>query len=59
MNSLDVPSDINENDLRNLLQSQADFGYIQVTRSNDCAGYKWRFKWLSGGDKPQFIVNKI
>ena len=33
-------------------------GQMSVTRSKDCAGYKWSIRWESGGDKePLSIVN--
>lgn len=37
--------------MRNLLQTLPGVGSLNVTRSKDCAGYKWRVEWLNGGNK--------
>lgn len=45
-----------QEDLTRLFQSVQGFGFVDITRSNDCAGYKWTTKWLTGGDKPPLTV---
>lgn len=45
--------------MQNYLNSIKGIGLTNVTRSQDCAGYKWTVKWLTGGDKPLMsLVNK-
>lgn len=34
-------------------------GQMTVTRSKDCAGYKWNIRWESGGDKEQLSIVKL
>lgn len=63
-NLLDIPSDITDKDLTNLLQYNiTNFGPVSVTRTQDCSGFKWNIKWLTGGAKSMFKViiynNKI
>jgi hypothetical protein len=43
--------------LRNLLQTLPGIGNLNVTRSKDCAGYKWRVEWMNGGNKLPISVN--
>ena len=53
---LDVSANITEEGLASLFQSVQGFGFVDITRSKDCAGYKWTTKWLTGGDKPSLTV---
>jgi hypothetical protein len=42
--------------VKNLLQSLQGMGNLNVSRSKDCAGYKWRVEWIDGGDKKPITV---
>lgn len=46
-----IPANIDPKLLENYLESFKNFGSISVIRSKDCSGYKWRLKWVNGGDK--------
>ena len=54
--SLDVSSSSSANDFRNLLQSIKGMGEITVTRSKDCAGFKWEVDWINGGNQIPLTV---
>ena len=46
--------------MQNYLNSIKGIGLTKVTRSKDCAGYKWTVKWITGGDKPLMsLVKKL
>jgi hypothetical protein len=49
-------ANMSADDLANYLQLWDDFGQAIVTRTKDCAGYKWSVKWLTGGRKPALTV---
>ena len=40
------------------MQSLQGIGNLNVVRSKDCGGYKWRVKWVDGGDKLPISVKK-
>ena len=48
---LDIPSNISESDLSIRGSTIPGFGNAELTRSGDCAGYTYKIKWLTGGDK--------
>ncbi|CAF0756351.1 unnamed protein product [Brachionus calyciflorus] len=53
----DIPADITEYSLKSTLESVRNFGRVSVQRSKDCSGYKWRVKWIDGGDKPSLTIS--
>lgn len=42
--------------MRNFLQTFDEMGNLIVTRSKDCAGYKWHIEWIDGGNKNSINV---
>jgi len=52
-----IPADVSAKDLLALLQTIPGFGDAQVTRTKDCAGFRWTVKWLTGGQKPALTVS--
>ena len=45
--------DVSAEKLKAGLESLPGMGVVDVSRSGDCAGYKWRVKWDTvGGDRP-------
>ncbi len=46
-----ISSQATDLQIRNLLQSVEGIGTVKVTRSKDCAGFKWRIEWTEGGKK--------
>ena len=52
-----IPANVSEKELANYLQSLAGFGQSNVIRSKDCSGYKWRVKWVDGGNKDSIKVD--
>lgn len=57
MNLTGIAADITSTGLKNYLESLKDIGSLNVDRSKDCAGYKYRIKWANGGDKLPISVN--
>jgi hypothetical protein len=51
-----VSSALSAKEFQDSIQSFKNMGFVSVIRSKDCAGYKWRIKWVNGGDKPQLQV---
>jgi len=51
-----LAANLSAGDLALLLESIPGFGRNQVTRSKDCAGFKWRVRWENGGDKLPLTV---
>lgn len=55
--NLRVDAQITELDLAALLKDTLPgFGDSTVERTRDCSGYKWRVKFVEGGDKEQMEV---
>lgn len=54
--SLEIGANIDDESLKNYLESAKEMGQVSVERSKNCAGYKWRIKWQSGGSKPQITI---
>ncbi|RMZ95339.1 fibrocystin-L isoform X1 [Brachionus plicatilis] len=52
----EIAANIDERSLKNYLESVKQMGQVTVERSKNCAGYKWRIKWQSGGSKPQLSI---
>ena len=49
----DIEADVSAEKLKMNLESLPDMGVVDVSRSGDCADYKWRVKWDTvGGDRP-------
>lgn len=46
-----INASVSESSLRDYLQSLKGIGSLNVQRSKDCAGFKYRVKWVDGGDK--------
>jgi hypothetical protein len=55
----DLTADLSGQDLANYLQSIQSIGYVQVTKSGDCASMNYAVNWYSGGDKSPLSVNII
>jgi hypothetical protein len=51
VNLLGISANIDQNSFRDYLQSLQGIGNLNIVRSKDCGGYKWRVKWVDGGDK--------
>lgn len=53
-----IPATITGTDMANLLQFYADFGYVNVDRTGECANYVYTIQWLSKGEQALiFITN--
>ena len=49
----ELEADVSAEKLKAGLESLPGMGVVDVSRSGDCAGYKWRVKWDTvGGDRP-------
>ena len=55
----DIPANVTDKDLLNMIQSMPNFGTATVSRSKDCSGFKWQVKWINGGNKPFFAVSFV
>lgn len=54
-----IPAAITEMDLKNLLQSYSDFGYVMVTRTGECSQYNYTIRWQSPGSQPLITIHNI
>lgn len=53
---LDINADIGEDAIRSYLESAEKMRQLIVVRSKNCAGYKWRVTWQTGGSKPRIQI---
>ncbi|CAF0814130.1 unnamed protein product, partial [Brachionus calyciflorus] len=57
-NISNIPADITAESFKVLLESVKGMGQVTVTRTNDCAGYKWQIRFETGGDKPLLTISE-